>query len=1186
MKDQSFSYRIVKIGGKAAAVALTAFGLLAGAAQAADVYLGTAFGQGAASDGSTATSATWDPWDFWFGQVNPTASYGTATSRGGDLFYGTNVIYSNVNGNAYIDYPWGSNPVTGAYGIGDNGYPRAGINAVRQSTYIANSFGNIVSGEDGPFHFGAGVTVNNSSRGEKADAQGSYGPGGGWSISVNSGQAAGAVTDYAIDLSDSWANFYGNNTINGDVSTWGNYIYGSNVVFNSRNVYGDLYFENAGTVYFNGTSQSGLTLDGSVDFQNHDGVLNMANNTRILYDVSANSIANATLNFEGSGEVGGSIGPIKTIKVLGNKSRVELNTDYGDTTVGSINYSADQAVVEVHGKLTGNVNLNGHYSKLELLDRNGTATDGANGMKGVLDFGMYKSNQALAAADTYGKGTLEIGHNVDVTFNDDPTKGIQLTNADNATVVFAGTSFVTGDLGSADASKHNTPYRIYAGADNATVEFGGRVYVGAGNLNIGPSNNTVVLKGGLTGNLVFGTGTPVSVGTPVNVQGTAYSTYGDGGVNGTWGNAGTVELDDNETITGSITTITNGTGNMLFMGSSAYANSIGASGLKLASVVFNAATPGTSAAPVQSTIAGDVWANQVTIGNGNAHTNATLTAGAHQLGDALTLAGVNTTLNLMTGSSTQTANTTTHSALVSNLSKNADGTLANAGTSRATVGSGGITTNGAAINFAVDAGAVSARTGAIVAASSGSLSTSGNLSMTGAEKINVSLLGSMKNGQTLKLIDATGAGTTNTALTTAAKDNSFVIDTAVAQTGGDLVFSASRANNQYITKSATNGHFSNAAALRLGTLATDGSVNGSTYTGDMQTVFNKLDLNEWGYGNNEANLAKQVKRLAPVSNGAITQSAMDAGTLALNTMGNRMASLRADNAPVGIADPEAEGRDGQWVKLVGNNSKQKTNGNYDGYSANTTGLVWGADTRIDKDALLGLGLSVTNARIHQSDFRTGDNNAITSYQLAGYGAYQFTEALYGEASLSYARHNITGSRMTALDRVAKTDYSANQITGRLGIGYRFVLDDKQTLTPMLNLESSSLSSDAYKETGADALNLKLDSQKLTRNRTSLGLRYLAESKTETGTVYRPELTAAIYRDNSGTSKNTVAAFEGDLTGNTFSTTNLAAGRSGYNLSAGVSILNSKTSLVQLQLGYDHRQGFESYNARVKARWDF
>jgi outer membrane autotransporter protein len=303
-------------------------------------------------------------------------------------------------------------------------------------------------------------------------------------------------------------------------------------------------------------------------------------------------------------------------------------------------------------------------------------------------------------------------------------------------------------------------------------------------------------------------------------------------------------------------------------------------------------------------------------------------------------------------------------------------------------------------------------------------------------------------------------------------------------------------------------------------------------------------------------------------------------------MGNRMASLRADKAPVGIAGAEVEGRDGQWIKLVGNNSKQNAKADYDGYSANTSGLVWGADTRIDKDALLGLGLSATNTRVSQSGFRSGDSNSITSYEIAGYGAYQFTEEFYGEGSLSYARHNITGSRTTALDRVAKADYSANQLTGRLGIGYRFVLDDKQTLTPMLNLESSSLSSGAYTETGADALNLKLNSQKLTRTRTSLGLRYLAENTTDAGTVYRPELTAAIYRDGSGTTKDTVAAFEGDLTGNTFSTTNAVLGRTGYNLAAGVSILNSKTTLVQLHLGYDHREGFSSTSARIKARWDF
>jgi autotransporter family porin len=700
------------------------------------------------------------------------------------------------------------------------------------------------------------------------------------------------------------------------------------------------------------------------------------------------------------------------------------------------------------------------------------------------------------------------------------------------------------------------------------VTFKGRVHVGAGNLHVGPSTSTVKLMEGLTGNLVFGTGIPVSQ------EGTAYTAYGDGGIQGTWGNAGTVELADGKTITGSITTLADGTGNMKFMGASAYAANIGTSALKLNNVYFNAATAGSAAAPVQTTIAGDVHANKVWIGNGSAYTTATLTPGAHALGTALELAGANTVLNMLGNATTA----------------NADGTLSNAGAASATVGNGGIVTNGATVNVAVGGGSTTTLSGAVVSASSG-LSTTGSLTMNGNEKVNVTLLGSLRNGQQINLIDAASLGGTQRSISaTNLTDNSFVIDTSVAQTaGGDLVFSASRANAQYVTKSGTAGHFSNSAALRLGTLAANGDSAhnpGRNYTADMQTVFNKLDLDQWGYGNNATNLGIQVKRLSPLNNGAVHRSAIEAGALALDTVGNRMASMRADRSVVGLAGPEAEGRDGQWVKLVGLRGKQGAQGDIDGFTATTGGLVWGADTRLDRNALLGLGLSATNTSIDQSGFREGDSNSIRTFQIAGYGAYSFTEDFYGEGSVSFGRHNVTGHRSTALGRTANADFRADQLTVRLGVGYRFVLDGKQTLTPMLNLESARLSSDAFTETGADALNLKFDSQELTRNRASLGLRYMTESSTESGLVYRPELMASVYRDNKGMTQDVTAAFAGDLTGQTFSTSGVAVGNSGYNLMGAVSFLTSKTSLVQLQLGYDHRDGYSSRSARLNARWDF
>lgn len=1234
MKDQSFSYRIVKIGGKAVSVALTAFGLMTGAAQADNVWLGTQYSSVTgymnsanlflAETGAASTAQHYengaDAWncgscDSWSasqsGNTNANTAYSISQSRGGDVYYQSTVIYSVVtNQPDELLYTNKSIAESKYYVIdGDLGLTST---ANRVGNYQENKFYSIVDATSGQkYYFGTGAEINAVSRGHNAFSTGVSVDGNGsnqewfWvNFGYNEGAVGGADQTHAINIAGD-AYFAGNNTVNGSatansftihgdgstfngevVATAAVTVNGNNNTFNSTvtadkvDLYGDkTTFAGDVTVanglnFKNGVSASltnGSGITGNVNMGSNDATLTLSNGSQVTGDVTGTGTDNGTLVFEKSGVVTGTVGTIKNINVLGNKALVQLNTSSGDTTVNALNITADQAAVEVYGKLTGNVRMNGHFSKLELLDRNGTAAGGANGMNGTLDFGMYKSNLALLAPDTYGKGTLEVGHNVNVKFSDDPTSGIKLTNADNATVVFAGSSVVTGNLGSAAGEgKHNTPYKIYAGSDTSTVTFNGHVYVGAGNLNVGPSNTTVKLNGvaddsvALTGNLVFGTGTPTSV------EGSAYSTYGDAGINGTWGNAGTVELADGKNITGSITTVANGTGIMKFMGASMYGNSIGTSGLKLASVTFNAATAGTAVAPVQVTITGDVWANQVTIGNGLAYTNATLTAGSHQLGDGLTLAGANTTLNMLGATTTQ----------------NADGTLSNAGVSTATVGNSGIATHDATLRFAVDAGNVAARTGAIVQPANGIITTTGDLTMNGNEKVSVTLLGSMRNNQSIKLIDAAGGNATTAA---SLSDNSFVIDTIVTRNSGDLVLTASRASDVYVTKSATTGHFSNAAALRLGTLAANGdSINnpGRNYTSDMQTVFNKLDLNQWGYGNNEANLANQVKRLAPISNGSITQSALDAGMLALNTMGNRMASLRADKNLVGIDTAETEGRDGQWVKLVGNSSKQNAKGAYDGYSARTSGMVWGTDTRLNKDALLGMGLSVTNTSVEQADFRAGQSSTIRSYELAGYGAYQFSEQFYGEGSVSYARHNITGSRLTAIDRMAKADYNADQLTARLGIGYRFVLDDKQTLTPMFNLESSRLSSDTYTETGADALSLKLNEQKVTRNRASLGLRYLSENSTAAGTVYRPELSAAIYRDNKGLPQNTTAAFAGDLTGNTFNTTGMEVARSGYNLAAGVSILNSKTSLVQLHYGYDHREGFRSHSARIKVRWDF
>jgi len=330
--------------------------------------------------------------------------------------------------------------------------------ASRTASYQENRFYSIVDALPGRnYFFGNGSEVSAVARGANAYAQlgpivGVEGPE--WfdvGFVYDPGVAGGALTPYAIDIAGS-SQFDGNNTVNGDIRAGGLIINGSNVRFNSASVTGNIVFETAGSLYINGASQGGSTVTGNVNFGRHDGGLTLAHQTAIRGSVTGTGTDNASLTFEGSGIVEQGVGPIRSLDVLGNASLVQLNTVSGNTNVASLNVSADLAVVEVRGLLTGNVNMGGHFSKLELLDRSGTAAGGANGMKGVLDFGMYKSSLGLATPDVAGKGTLEIGNDVNVTFSNDPSMGIMLTNAGNATLLFAGNSVVTGDVGSAQSN--------------------------------------------------------------------------------------------------------------------------------------------------------------------------------------------------------------------------------------------------------------------------------------------------------------------------------------------------------------------------------------------------------------------------------------------------------------------------------------------------------------------------------------------------------------------------------------------------------------------------------------------------------------------------------------------------------------------------------------------------------------
>lgn len=916
-----------------------------------------------------------------------------------------------------------------------------------------------------------------------------------------------------------------------------------------------------------GTSSKTVNANGNVYAATvglkNDGELVLADTKVLKGNVTTTTTGTGTLTLTGGTTAG-------TDTVTGNvgSSGLALKQINAGTTNKTVTFGSGVAYADTLA-YSGNGTVVFNGSSPVVVDHTGTVFNaGATdlGFVGTVDFGT----------NTSSTGTFTLGNNVDlITANASGASANTQTafrDANGANLVFAGSSVVTGNLGSAADTNNENFKEIYAGANGSVVSFRGDVYVASTTFHVS-GTGTVNFLGDLNGPLVYDAD-------------------------------GVVNVADGKNINGATSTATSGTGTLNFVGSATTQAPIGTSTNLLKAVNFHASTTDGVVLPVTAqnevvNIGHNVYALTTTVGttqNANANTTTANVTGNVFLGNALTLAGSNVTLNTAGGvTSTSVSPADFLSATTAHRTLNANGTITpTAAVTQSTTGTGAITTNGATLNFAVGttawadpAGSVQGAGGTVNTATSSRITggTGSTLVMNGSEKVNLSLLGSLRDGQTYTLIDVTGnvaSGTGNTALPTSGnlKDNSFVINTALSRANaesGDLVVTATRANNEYITKSATTGHFSNPAALRLGTLA----AAGSDYRQDMQTVLNMLDLDQWGYGNNQANLATQAKRLAPVANNSLGLSAVSLGSMSSESIGMRLHELR--NVPQRGAYESTN----LWIKNNMLRGTQEAIGDYDGYKSKLSSFTLGMDSRPNNSSLAGAALSYGTAEVLQKQFREGDQTNLKTWQLSLYGAYDFTPELFLGGELSYGKLNSNGNRAAAVGRTALFDFDGQQSAYKFDLGYRFKFaNSNMNVTPLLSLEGRSVKQDAYTETNAGDIGLNVDAQRFKSKQTGLGLR-LSSTEYVGGMVVKPELTLMSVRERGDFPAAVTSSFIGDNTSAaSFSTATQAYEPRSTKLALGVGVLMSKTSSMMVRYQHVKKDTSTSNMAELMARWDF
>lgn len=492
----------------------------------------------------------------------------------------------------------------------------------------------------------------------------------------------------------------------------------------------------------------------------------------------------------------------------------------------------------------------------------------------------------------------------------------------------------------------------------------------------------------------------------------------------------------------------------------------------------------------------------------------------------------------------------------------------------------------------------------------------GSLYLNSGERIGLNLLGSLKNNVSKDLIRASaldpdtlalfnrtsnrpwpaaevsGASYTIGQLPASDKvsDNSYVIDSSV-----DLVscgtncyalrYTATRAEDAYISKATgVAGHFSNNAALKLSKIAYNG-----VQSGDMATVIDRLDLNDYGFGNNGSNLAVQSKRLAPIANNAYPMATLGFSDYMLSTTDERLQTLRGGSVP-GQAK-----RDGNtfWVSGFTHSGRQSgftyqsEFNTYDGYSTSLSGLTVGSDRKID-NGWLGATISMSNAEISQQGFRTGDKAKVNGMQLGLYGTQEFG-ATYVQGGLAWSTHDLDGTRATAIGRTANDKFTMTTSDARVGLGYRIrMADGKTVVAPFVGLQYAQINLPAHTETGAGDLSLQYAAKDYARTRLQTGVRYTTESRILGRPTYF-NLMGDVSYDKGLRNMDVDAAFTGStvLNGGLGFTTPVApVDQTVFHLGAHTSVALTKTASLQIKLDLEHRRTYNAQGVQVKGLWLF
>jgi outer membrane autotransporter protein len=221
--------------------------------------------------------------------------------------------------------------------------------------------------------------------------------------------------------------------------------------------------------------------------------------------------------------------------------------------------------------------------------------------------------------------------------------------------------------------------------------------------------------------------------------------------------------------------------------------------------------------------------------------------------------------------------------------------------------------------------------------------------------------------------------------------------------------------------------------------------------------------------------------------------------LFMNALGQQMANARGSSASPGQRQAmaqacEIESCDGTgplsaWASALGGLGSVLGDGNASTLTYNFGGAAAGMDYRFDPRFLAGIGVGYTHGTQWVNSFM--GQGWSDSVSVAAYGS--FTQSgFYVDALAGYAYYGNQLQRQILIpglqQRTATGSTGANQFLGQIEGGYKLGIyaPAAATITPFGRFQISSVTQNAFNESGAQSLNLNVAQQTTNSQRTTIG----------------------------------------------------------------------------------------------------